>query len=83
MFHSCIDIDQVTLDASLVIAKQSIGVASSAQGVNKADGILGLVKGPKFVNSADILVEYLALVLSTSLKEQYPELPSSRQFSTI
>ncbi|KAG8221341.1 aspartic peptidase domain-containing protein [Butyriboletus roseoflavus] len=35
-------LDTVTLTSSLVIDQQSIGVASSAQGVNGFDGILGL-----------------------------------------
>ena len=34
--------DQVTLSSSLVIAKQSIGVASTAQGFDGVDGILGI-----------------------------------------
>ncbi|THH09752.1 hypothetical protein EW146_g8592 [Bondarzewia mesenterica] len=36
------DTDQVTLSTGLVIADQSIGVASSAQGFNDVDGILGI-----------------------------------------
>lgn len=35
-------VDQVTLGSSLVIPKQSIGVASSATGFNDVDGILGI-----------------------------------------
>lgn len=35
------DTDTVTLNPSLVIQNQSIGVASSAQGFSGVDGILG------------------------------------------
>lgn len=35
------DTDTVTLNTSLVIQNQSIGVASSAQGFSGVDGILG------------------------------------------
>lgn len=35
------DTDQVTLSSSLIIKSQSIGVASTAQGFNDVDGILG------------------------------------------
>lgn len=37
------DIDQVALGRKLVIKQQSIGVASTAQGFNGVDGILGFV----------------------------------------
>ena len=37
------DTDTVTLSSSLVITNQSIGVASTAQGFNGVDGILGFV----------------------------------------
>ena len=35
------DTDQVTLSPSLILKSQSIGVASTAQGFNDVDGILG------------------------------------------
>lgn len=45
--HDSADIDTVTLNENLVIQNQSIGVASSAQGFNDVDGIIGWVLCPR------------------------------------
>lgn len=41
--HGNVDTDTVTLNQQLIIQNQSIGVASSAQGFNDVDGIIGWV----------------------------------------
>jgi hypothetical protein len=49
-------IDQVTLSSSLVIPKQSIGVASYASGFSGVDGILGI--GPTDLTQGTVTGQY-------------------------
>lgn len=55
--HCSADIDTVTLKENLVIGNQSIGVASSAQGFNDVDGILGWVTRPEKPGSGALTSE--------------------------
>lgn len=67
-YHVLLDTDTVTLGSGLVIQNQSIGVASTAQGFQGVDGILGI--GPVDLTSSTLSTGQLVPTVTDNLFSQ-------------